>query len=121
MRASEHFKVIVGGESVRVIELTLPPALDGEEFDSLNQDMLGMIDEVAAGKWVIDLSKVNYLGSSMLGMMVNVRQRIKQSQGLLILCGMNDRLMDIFEASSLVRLFRITRTRTDAVRLATKG
>lgn len=100
--------------------MTLPPALDGKEFDSLNEDMLGTIDEIAAGRWVIDLSKVNYLGSSMLGMMVNVRQRIKQSQGDLILCGMNDRLTGIFEASSLVRLFRITRTRAEAVRLATK-
>ncbi len=121
MSATEHFKVVAGTESVRVIELTLPPVLDGKEFDVLNEDMLGAIDKIAAGRWVIDLSNVNYLGSSMLGMLVNVRQRVKQSQGALVLCCMSDRLLNLIEACSLERLFKICRTRADAIRLASRG
>lgn len=121
MADSEHFQVISESGSVRVVELRIPPLIDGEDFDVLNNDLLTTIDESDGGQWVIDLSKVSYLGSAMLGLMVNVRQRIKRSEGVLVLCGMNERLLDIFETSSLVRLFRIARTRAEAVRIVQRS
>lgn len=108
-------------DSVRVVELVIPTVLDGSEFDELNEALLGELDAHAGARWVLDLSRVHYLGSAMLGLMVNVRQRVKQSQGALVLCGLSERLMEIFEACCMERLFKITRSRQDAIRSALRA
>jgi anti-anti-sigma regulatory factor len=48
--------------------------------------------------------------------MVNIRQRIKDSRGQLVLCAMTPRLIEIFRTCSLERLFTIVKTRADALR-----
>ena len=103
--------------SVNVIELALPDMLDSVEFDKLNETMLHLFDGRAAEKWVLDLAKVEYVGSAVLGLMVNIRQHVKAAQGRLVLCSMSRTLNEIFHASSLERLFTISKTRADAIKV----
>jgi stage II sporulation protein AA (anti-sigma F factor antagonist) len=99
-----------------VLELTLPDQLDDSDFDRLNEALLALIDDASPDR-IIDLSRVNYMGSAMLGMMVNLRQQVKNIKGRLVLCGMSQRLTDIFRTCCMERLFTIARTRTDALRI----
>jgi len=69
---------------------------------------------------VLDLSNTDYMGSSMLGLMVNVRQVIKQAGGTLVLCGMSPRLMHVFRTCSLHQLFTIVGTRAEAIKRASR-
>ena len=64
---------------------------------------------------MLDLTRLCYAGSSVLGLIVNIRQRVKQGGGRLVLCGLSDRLLQIFRTCSLERLFVIRRTEADAV------
>lgn len=121
MEGSDLFNVVTEDDSIRIIELELPLLLDPQEFDTLNTGLLGTVDEAPGGQFIIDLSKVSYLGSAMLGMMVNIRQRVKQADGMLVLCGMSERLLAIFEACCMERLFKIVRTRADGIRLAKRS
>ena len=102
-------------DAVQVIRLELPEALDSDEFDRLNDTLLTEVGQRPAGSWVVDLSVIHYAGSSLLGLMVNIRQRVKQSGGRLVLCGLSDTLMQIFRTCSLERLFVIRRTVAEAV------
>jgi len=101
--------------AANVIDLTLPESLDSDEFDRLNQSMLEAV-RGGSGGWVLDLSAVDYMGSSVLGLMINIRQRIKSDGGTLALCCMSPQLMQIFHACCLEKLFTITRTRPEAIR-----
>ena len=101
----------------QVIELTLPELVDPLEFDRINVEVLAVLNGAASEQWIVDLSSVTYMGSAMLGLMVNMRQRVKSAGGRLVLCGMSQRLVDIFRACSMERLFTIARTRGDAIRL----
>jgi anti-anti-sigma factor len=56
------------------------------------------------------------MGSAMLGLMVNIRQRIKSGGGQLTLCNVSPRLLAIIRACSMERLFRIARSRADAIK-----
>jgi anti-anti-sigma factor len=103
-------------EKVNVIDLTLPQSLDSEEFDELNESMLKTVEDKSADLWVLDLSEVDYMGSSVLGLMINVRQHIKSGGGRLALCGMSPSLMQIFHTCCLERLFTIAKTRQDAIK-----
>jgi len=100
---------------VHIVVLRLPEMMDSHEFDRLNDDILAAIATAPEGRWVFDLSNLNYMGSSSLGLMVNIRQRIKQVHGQLILCTISPSLMRIFHTCCLERLFTITRTRDEAV------
>lgn len=113
---AEFFRV-QSDESVHVVELTLPELIDPLEFDRLNQQLLAELDGRGGQKWVLDLSAVSYMGSAMLGLMVNVRQRVKSAGGKLVLCHMSARLVEIFRACSMERLFTVARTRADALKL----
>jgi anti-anti-sigma factor len=112
-----RFSVAASG-AVQILELYLPPVLDAAEFDRLNQG----IAETLAGKahqcWVLDLTGVEYTGSAVLGLMVNLRQQIKTGGGKLVLCQMSPRLLSVFRTCSLDRLFRHTNTRDEAVKAA---
>lgn len=98
-----------------VVELMLPELLDSLEFDRLNDSLLTAVTAAPSGAWVLDLSGTAYMGSSVLGLLVNLRQRIKSSNGRLILCALSPSLLGVFHASSLHRLFAIHPTRPEAL------
>jgi anti-anti-sigma factor len=118
MANDELLKVTTHGP-VHVVELFLPGDLDSTEFDRLNDGLVDLFSDPVGGqggRWVIDLTHVSYLGSAGLGLLVNIRQRVKAMGGQLALCQMTPRLHQIFKACSLERLFTITRTREDALK-----
>ena len=105
--------------NVRVVALTLPPELDSEEFDHLNAALLAEVGTIGiGGACVLDLSSVEYMGSAMLGLMVNARQRIKAAGGRLVLCGMSPWLVQTFRTCCLERLFVTAVSRPDAMKVA---
>jgi anti-anti-sigma factor len=112
----KDFVKLTVSESANLMELTLPESLDSEEFDALNESMLKTVQAKPSDNWVLDLSAVNYMGSSVLGLMINVRQHIKSGGGRLALCGMSPQLTRIFHTCCLEKLFIIMRTRGDALR-----
>ncbi len=96
-------------QAVNVIEMALPEDLDSSDFDQLNQSLLGLLGTNEKVGWVIDLSAVKYMGSAMLGLMVNFRQQIKARNGKLALCGISPRLLEIIKTCCMDRLFIISR------------
>ena len=105
-------------QSVNVLQLALPEYLDSSEFDRLNEAILGLFEGKATKAWMIDLSAVQYMGSAMLGMMVNMRQRVTSGKGKLVLCGVSPRLLEIIRTCCMDRLFPIAKTRAEAIKLA---
>src|SRR4051812_49255003 len=116
--SQSRFSVTTAGP-VNVVELHLPQVLDIAEFDRLNEGLSEALEGKGAQAWVLDLSGVEYTGSAILGLMVNLRQQIKTGGGRLVLCGMSPRLTSVFRTCSLDRLFKHTNTRDEAVRAAT--
>jgi anti-anti-sigma factor len=101
--------------SANILQFNLPPILDSMEIDGLIESVLADLNPKRSQTWVVDLSQVEYLGSSMLGLFVNMRERIRQGGGTLILCGMSQQLLRIFKTCCLERLFAIVKTRGDAL------
>jgi anti-anti-sigma factor len=103
-------------QSVNVVELFLPDDLDSVEFDRLNEGLSTVFSDQPHARWILDLAEVKYMGSAALGLMVNIRHRVKTMEGRLALCHLSTRLHQIFKACCLERLFTITRTREDALK-----
>ena len=113
---SELYSIIDSGD-VRVIELVLADSIDEIQFDGLNEAMRSAVE--GQERVVLDLTRTAYVGSAVLGMLVNVRQRVRATGGDLVLCGLSPRIQQLFTVSSLARLFTVVKSRPDALRLLT--
>lgn len=109
------FFQIIDDRGCRVIELTMPAGADASEFDRINQRALTQIGDTSGEGWILDLADFEYVGSAALGFMINVRQRVKSSGGLLVVCGVSDSIEAILRTSSLGRLFQVVDERDDAI------
>ena len=116
---SQHLYRHTQQGGVHLIELMLPMQIDHTEFDKLN-DVVGELLEgsPASEKWVIDLSHVEYIGSALLGLLVNLRQRVKSGGGRLVLCGLSEHVNKALKTCSLQSLFTIADKRDAAMRRA---
>jgi anti-anti-sigma factor len=113
---SRDFVKVTTIQQIDVIDLWLPEQLDSEEFDRLNESLMRTLDGKISGRWLLDLAAVNYMGSSVLGLMINIRQHIKSDGGKLALSGLTPRMAQIFRTCCLERLFVIARTREEGIR-----
>jgi anti-anti-sigma factor len=111
---NERFQISAEG-STSILHFTLPPMLDSIEVDTIIDSVLKAVEAGAKGWWVVDLSQTEYLGSSMLGLFVNLREKIRHAGGKLVLCGMSPALTRIFRTCCLERLFTIVKSRGDAL------
>jgi anti-sigma B factor antagonist len=102
-------------KSARVLELRFRPEMDVLLMDTLLEAVVAELDRAGGGGWVLDLSNITYLNSAGLGLLVNIRQKVKQGRGKLAICGLSPRMMDLFKSCCLERLFLIVKTRAQAL------
>jgi anti-anti-sigma factor len=105
------------GPAVQILELNVPRAVDMYEFDRVNEEIARVTADDPAGRWVLDMSGSDYIGSAILGVLVNVRQRIRGGGGHLAVCGLSGALVHAMRTCSLYNLFSVAETRADAIRL----
>jgi anti-anti-sigma factor len=111
---SQRFYHVHNHGDLHVIELTLPIVVDPVEFDRLNEATGSLAERAAAERWVLDLSRVEYVGSALLGLLVNLRQRIKTGGGRLVICGLSQHVDKALKTCSLHSLFTVVTGRADA-------
>lgn len=107
-------------DTVQILQFSLPPMLDIIEVDTLIDSVLKQMEANGNLRWIVDLSETEYLGSSMLGLFVNMREKIRLAGGILVLCGMSPALTRIFKTCCLERLFTIVKSRADAMSLVSR-
>lgn len=79
----------------------------------LKQD-IAQIAESGVKHLIINLSKVEYLDSTGLGVLIGGLKRMRENQGDLVLVGPGMRILRIFEITGLDKIFDIYETETDA-------
>jgi len=116
----EYFQIVQEGE-VHVITLRLPQSMDSNEFDRINEQVLEIFADQTHPRWVLDVTGLNYMGSSVLGLLVNIRQRVMTLHGQLVLCGLSPQLLRVFRTCCMERLFKISKSRADALKSIVRG
>ena len=65
---------------------------------------------------ILDLDKLEYISSSGLRVILKTLKQLDERGGKLLLCGLNDHIMEIFKVSGFTELFQITPTREEALK-----
>jgi anti-sigma B factor antagonist len=94
--------IALGGE----VDVYTSPRLKQEMVDLLNKGITRL---------VIDLSAVEYLDSTGLGVLIGGLKRAREREGDLRLICDNLRILRIFEITGLTKIFDIYRTEDEAV------
>jgi anti-sigma B factor antagonist len=102
-------------QSVGVMELRVPPDMDPLAIDEMMESVVSALDNRATRAWVVDLTRVEYMNSSGLGMLCNIRNKVRKSKGKLALCGLSPQMVELFQSCCLERLFVIAKTRAEAI------
>lgn len=75
-----------------------------------------IIDQTSAGNFnlVIDLSRVEFLDSTGLGVLVGALKRIRDNEGSLTLAAAPSRILKVFKVTGLTKIFTLTETVEEA-------
>lgn len=96
-----------------------PPVIELEgEVDvytapQLKQQMISLL-ESGAKELVVDLTKVDYLDSTALGVLIGGLKRMRERDGNMVLVCPSPRIRRVFEITGLDKIFDIFNTQADA-------
>ncbi len=104
-----------------VTTVTFPDSaiLEPTVISQIAKDLYALADEKQIRKLVLDFSKVRFLASHALGILLTLRKKSRDIKGTLVLCGLRPDLMKVFKITSLDKIFTILPD--DAAALASFG
>lgn len=90
------------------IVLTITEAqLQGDPIaEALREDLLAAVDRSGAHSVVLDFGRVTYISSVAFRPLLSLHRKLKQAGGRLILCGMNERVSEVFHVTRLISTSR---------------
>ena len=100
MRISEHSTA-----DVTILDLLSPVSGDGSHQLFIPQ-IQALLDE-GHRKFVLNLEELGWINSSGLGLFIGARRLVDEAGGRMVVCNLNQRIMDIFEVTALSTVWDI--------------
>ena len=92
---------------VTVVNFGDTSILDSLQIQQLGDELYNLVDTLYRQRLILDFSKVRFLSSSALGVLVTLQKKSAAIKGKLLLCGLRKELLDVFKITRLDRLFEI--------------
>ncbi len=99
---------------VTVVEF-LRNDLDPEAVDTLASELQAIASRPDAHKLVLDLAKVRFVPSRVLGVLVELNRVMGEQQHQLRICGLQPMILSVFKFTRLDTVLKLTPTREEAV------
>lgn len=80
--------------------------LEVHMIDQIGEELYKLVDEQDRKKLVVDLSKVQFLASAAVGMIMNLQRKSQAIKGTLVLCGVRAEIMRVFEIMKLTKVLK---------------
>lgn len=96
--------------------VTVGGALSAASVDSFRDQFLRWWDASDVRNVAMDLSKVDFLDSSGLGVLIALLKRVAERGGDLKLCGVQKKVRLVFEITRAHRVFEILDTKDEALK-----
>jgi anti-sigma B factor antagonist len=90
---------------VTVVNIEDASILDLAQVESLGQQLYELVDARNCRKLILDFTKVKFLSSSALGVLVTLQKKTNEIKGTLVICALRADLMRVFEITKLKKLF----------------
>jgi anti-sigma B factor antagonist len=113
--AQENPKIVVEYLSdIAVVTLTDEKILEESDIQALENSLNPLIEQTPGIKIVLNFSKVQFLSSAVLGLLIRISKKIYETNGQLKLCEINEKIFQVFKITRLDRIFDIFNTQEAA-------
>ena len=101
-----------------VIEFKTASLMDTMELERIAGAVYPLIDEQGKSRVILDFTHVRYLSSQAIGILLTINRKLAAiEKSKLVLCGVNDTLMQLLKITRLDRVLTIKATRREAVKV----
>jgi anti-anti-sigma factor len=88
--------------SAIVLTITEPQLQGDPVADGLRAELFSAVERSGARHVVLDFQHVNYVSSVAFRPLLSLHRKLKELRGRLVLCGMKDRVSEVFHVTRLV-------------------
>ena len=81
--------------------------LDRDEIDETFRQFKQIIEESASKKLLLDFSKITFVASPALGILISLNQHCERMNARLRLCNMRPVIYDVFAVTQVTQIFKI--------------
>jgi anti-sigma B factor antagonist len=100
---------------VTTVEMQESRLTESYQLDAIGQELFRLVDEMDRKKLVLDFSKVQFLSSSAVGMLMSLHQKSKKIGGAFVICGLRKELLKVFEIMKLTKVLKFAKNESDAI------
>jgi anti-sigma B factor antagonist len=115
---SELFKTRRSSRGHTVVMFQTPSLMNPTDMERIGASLGRMAEGLAGGRLVLDFSKVQFLSSQAVGVIITLNKKLatKAAPGeTLVLCGVGPQLMQLLKITRLDRILTIKDTQKEAV------
>ncbi|MGH7145570.1 MAG: STAS domain-containing protein [Planctomycetota bacterium] len=100
--------------------VTVAGYIDAHTFEELEDEVQGLLDDEVF-RIAMELSKVNYISSAGIGVLVNIQANCQGGAGNLVLINPADCLREVFQMFGIWELFTVVTDESEALRVLAGG
>lgn len=113
--------VILAEEGVTIITFSKEAEiLDESKLDQMRDRMLEAAQEAVPPLVVLDMSPVNFFGSSFIEMMFRLGKLVESRQGKFALCGLTMYCLEVITITQVDKYLKVVPTRAEAIAAITE-
>jgi anti-sigma B factor antagonist len=90
---------------VTIVNFEEARVLDMLQIEQIGKELYRLVDEMDRKKLILDFTKVQFLSSAAVGVLIILRKKSAAIKGSLAICGMRKQLMEVFEIMKIKKLF----------------
>jgi anti-sigma B factor antagonist len=108
----------------KVADVNIATTLDMKLNDDLSiqewgDQLLALLDDPGCRKLLVSFERVLFMSSSALRALITLNKKAKETKASLILCGIDDNIMEAFRITRLDNVFQIKRNEDEGIRAFT--
>jgi anti-sigma B factor antagonist len=104
--ASSSGLIVQTIQGVTSVTFNETAVLDAAVIDAIGRDLYALVDKQDRRRIVLDMSKIEFLSSMMIGVVINLYHKVTKLKGQLAICGLRPKLMQVFTITRLDKLLK---------------
>ena len=92
-------------DGVTIISFNTPTMLAGPGLDEVSRSISETIVSQEPKSVVVDFSKVKFFSSQTLGILIEMRKKLSERNGEVVICGIDPQLYRVFKITNLDKIF----------------
>ncbi len=107
MEAEESMIKVERGIDTTFVTLNAEEILEEQQIKELNDSIMPVIEKNKDGKLILNFCNVQFMSSSLLGLLVKVHKRVCEQGGHLQLINIDPDIYKVFQITHLTKVFDI--------------